>query len=448
MIEKRRFCITRRWFLLLGLFAVGFWGSAFLAVAGEARWYKGNTHAHSFWSDGDEFPEMAADWYKSHGYQFLALTDHDGLAEGDRWKPIDHGKRPVPSAVLEKCRRRFGDKWLEIRSEKDHQEVKLKTFNEISAKLAEPGKFLLIPGEEISDQYQDRAVHINALNPFEPIKPQGGKSAADTILRDLAAVARQAEQLHRPIIAHVNHPYWKRYDLAPEDLASVKQVQFYELCNGGVSKYFLGDAAHPGNERFWDIVNSIRLMRMKFPPVYAVGADDTHSYQKFSTKNANPGRAWIVVRSEKLAADSLIEAMNRGDYYVSTGVVLKDVAFDVKTRTLRVAVRAEPGVHYTIEFVGTLEGVDPKATPVPDNPEGDKNAKKYVRPGCRYSPDIGRVLESVEGADAEYRMTGVELYVRAVVRSDKTVSYSSAGGPKESAWCQPVGWKAGQPTKK
>ena len=28
------------------------------------RWYKGNTHTHTFWSDGNQFPEMAADWYK------------------------------------------------------------------------------------------------------------------------------------------------------------------------------------------------------------------------------------------------------------------------------------------------------------------------------------------------------------------------------------------------
>ena len=28
------------------------------------RWYKGNLHTHSYWSDGDEFPEMIMNWYK------------------------------------------------------------------------------------------------------------------------------------------------------------------------------------------------------------------------------------------------------------------------------------------------------------------------------------------------------------------------------------------------
>ena len=48
------------------------------------QWYKGNLHTHSYWSDGDEFPEVIMDWYKSNDYQFVALTDHNTLAEGDK----------------------------------------------------------------------------------------------------------------------------------------------------------------------------------------------------------------------------------------------------------------------------------------------------------------------------------------------------------------------------
>ena len=39
------------------------------------QWYKGNLHTHSLWSDGDAFPEMAAGWYKSHGYHFVNSVD-------------------------------------------------------------------------------------------------------------------------------------------------------------------------------------------------------------------------------------------------------------------------------------------------------------------------------------------------------------------------------------
>src|SRR5258707_11461266 len=56
---------------------------------GPTQYWKGNLHTHSLWSDGDDFPEMIADWYKQHGYHFLALTDHNVFAEGEKWMPAD-----------------------------------------------------------------------------------------------------------------------------------------------------------------------------------------------------------------------------------------------------------------------------------------------------------------------------------------------------------------------
>src|ERR1041384_2925480 len=56
------------------------------------QWYKGNLHTHSYWSDGDDFPEMIMDWYKTHGYQLVALSAHNTLAEGAKWKLITLSK--------------------------------------------------------------------------------------------------------------------------------------------------------------------------------------------------------------------------------------------------------------------------------------------------------------------------------------------------------------------
>src|SRR5215207_6695128 len=61
----------------------------------EARWFKGNLHTHSFWSDGDDYPEMIADWYKRNGYNFLGISDHNVLQQGDRWMEL---KVPVSLA--------------------------------------------------------------------------------------------------------------------------------------------------------------------------------------------------------------------------------------------------------------------------------------------------------------------------------------------------------------
>jgi hypothetical protein len=176
---------------------------------------------------------------------------------------------------------------------------------------------------------------------------------------------------------------------------------------------------------------------MKAPPLFGIGSDDSHNYHEFSPQKANPGRAWIMVRARQLSANAIVDAISRGDFYASTGVVLRDVTYDAKTRTYKVAVRAEPGVHYTIEFIGTLQGADTAYQSIP----ASKGAKSD-RPGRRYSPEVGKVLASRQGDAATYKLSGEELYVRAAVRSDKPMANPIGDDVvTEQAWCQPVGWE-------
>ena len=43
----------------------------------DGGWYKGNLHCHTTISDGKVSPEEVVEIYKSHGYSFLAMTDHN-----------------------------------------------------------------------------------------------------------------------------------------------------------------------------------------------------------------------------------------------------------------------------------------------------------------------------------------------------------------------------------
>jgi hypothetical protein len=56
----------------------------------------------------------------------------------------------------------------------------------------------------------------------------------------------------------------------------------------------------------------------------------------------------------------------------------------------------------------------------------------------QYSGDIGEVFAVRRGTDAEYTMSGDELYVRAKVVSSKLKANPHAPGEKETAWTQPV----------
>ncbi|MCW0217616.1 MAG: hypothetical protein OJI67_04765 [Prosthecobacter sp.] len=408
------------------------------ASADEPRWFKGNTHTHSLWSDGNDFPEMITAWYKDHGYDFLAMSDHNTLAEGDKWVPeatIEKKKITLGRKVVDKCSERFGPDWVTThKNAKGEIEVKLKTLEEYRGKFEEPGKFLLVQAEEVSAGFGNAPIHINAINLTEAIQPvKDLVSIRETMRANLQAIAAQAVKTGRPIMAHVNHPNF-RWALTAEDLAHVIEDKFFEVYNGHPSTYPEGvpERADTSTDRIWDIANTIRLVELKQPPLFGMGTDDSHHYHGGT---ATSGRGYVMVRAEKLDSNALVEAMQRGDFYASTGVTLEDVAFDPSSRQLRVKIQAVPGVKYRIEFRGTPKNYDRTVQEVPA-PADDNHPIRL-----KHSEDVGKLLSSSEGTESTYQMTGEELYVRAVIFSDQVMINPATPGQLQKAWTQPVGWK-------
>jgi hypothetical protein len=91
-----------------------------------ARWYKGNLHTHTLWSDGDAPPEVIVSWYKDHGYDFLTLSDHNILSVGEKWIPAS--KNNFNLEKLERLKTQFGDNSVQLRSENDSLFMRLKTL--------------------------------------------------------------------------------------------------------------------------------------------------------------------------------------------------------------------------------------------------------------------------------------------------------------------------------
>lgn len=390
------------------------------------RWWKGNLHTHSFWSDGDDFPESIADWYKTNGYHFLAVSDHNVMQVGERWLTVTNRLREM---AVEKYRERFGERWVEVRPFSTGFQVRLKPFDEFRRLFDERGRFLLIPSEEISAHHKVLPIHINATNLREPIKPLGGTSVVDVMQRNIDLVLAQRRQTGQPMFPHINHPNFG-WAITAEDLMRLRGESFFEIHNGHPAVRNEGDAQHASVERMWDIILAFRLSRLNLGPIYGIGVDDSHHYHSFSRSNSNPGRGWVMVRSRELRADSLIAAMEAGDFYASSGVRLKDVRRS--SRELSLEIEAEPGVTYTTHFIGTLRDFDPSSQP------GLRPTNSIFAVTRRYSEEIGTVLGVAEGARPSYTMHGDELYVRAKIVSSRPQMNSSLENEMESAWVQPL----------
>lgn len=399
-----------------------------LRATGELKWFKGNMHTHSLWSDGDDFLEGIAQWYQDHNYQFLVFTDHNVLANKERWVDIEKAKSG--KAAYEKLKKTFAADWVNERKTPDGKlEVRLKTFEEVSARFNKPGQYLLVQGEEVSDSFGKAPIHMNASNVKEVLTPRKGTSVADTIQNNTDALIAQRERTGQAMMIHLNHPNFG-WGVTAEDLMRVRGENFFEVYNGHPGVNNSGDKERAGTERIWDIVNTRRLTEFDLPLLYGLATDDGHSYHKIPSRSSEPGRGWVVVLAPELSATSLIDSLEHGRFYSSSGVALESVT--TSDAGLDVQVQPTDGTTYRIEFIGTLKDFDAK-----HQPYLDKDGQP-LRITEKYSADIGKVLATVEGSSGSYKFKGHELYVRARITSSRKHPNPSEVGEFERAWTQPL----------
>lgn len=367
------------------------------------QWYKGNLHTHSYWSDGDEFPEMIMDWYKSNGYHFVSLTDHNTLAEGNKWIKVQEDS--LYQNAFKKYLSKYGRDWVEYRTEAGRTQVKLKTLVEYRDLFEKDEKFLIIQSEEITDKFKDKPLHMNAINIKTKIDPQGGNSVSEILQNNINEVIKQRKETGIPMIPHINHPNFG-YGINLDDMIALKGERFFEVFNGHPMVHNMGDSTHMSTEKMWDLIN-ISYLKANKPMMYGLATDDSHHYHREGVKWSNAGRGWIMVYAPSLNPASLIAAMEAGQFYSSTGVILKKLEF--KRNTLSVEVAAEAGISYNITFSGCKKG-----SPVPE------------------------VFRTVKGFRAHFQLTDDMLYVRSKITSSKLHKNPIEDIFYEMAWTQPV----------
>jgi hypothetical protein len=247
------------------------------------------------------------------------------------------------------------------------------TLPEDHARVA--GRMRLLPGEEISAG----DIHVNGIGIADVVAPVVLDTPLETLQVNVDA-ARAAGG-----IATVNHPnyHWR---LSPDDLAALTGCDLFEVHNAGPETNNLGRPGHPSHEEMWDLVLSGGRR------LFGVAVDDAHHFAVWGRPYSNPGRAWVQVRAEHPAQAELLEALEAGDFYATTGVQLEDVS--ATGGELAVDIMPQWDLAYRTTFIG----------------------------------HGGRVLDVVHGVHARLRIPESVSYVRARIDDSDGLS----------AWVQPV----------
>ena len=371
------------------------------SIAQKGKWWKGNLHTHSYWSDGDDFPENIIKWYKDQGYHFLAMSEHNIFAEGEKW--INLRKRRHGSESFQRLTKYSTIEPIAYKVVEGDTLVRLTTFQQYKTHFQEPGRFLLIPSEEITDSYQDKPLHLNATNIKELIEPQHGKTLVEILQNNIDGVIAQRERTKQAMIIHINHPNFG-WAMTAQDLISLNGERFFEVYNGHPAVNNYGDEGRSGTEEMWDEILAAYLELGK-PCMYGIAVDDSHNYHSQGLDFSNSGRGWIMVKSPELDRGELIEAMEAGNFYATTGVRFKSIV--QKGNKISIRVRPEQGITYSIQFIGST------------------------------TKQTGSILSTIKGTKGTYTMKPEETYVRIKVISSKTQKNPFKTGDTEAAWTQP-----------
>ena len=136
-------------------------------------------------------------------------------------------------------------------------------------------------------------------------------------------------------------------------MISLQGERFFEVYNGHPMVFNLGDSIHMSTEEMWDMINVAYLKAGK-PLMYGLATDDSHHYHEFGKTWSNSGRGWVMVSADTLSPESLIDALESGNFYSTMGVTLLNYQYDGSK--IHMEIDHVAGVEYTISLIGLKEG--------------------------------------------------------------------------------------------
>lgn len=238
----------------------------------DGTFYKGNIHCHSTRSDGRLTPAEQVEAYKSHGYDFLLLTEHNVYTDTTEFNTPDFLLLPG----------------MEITFPPDMRDVR-------------EYHFLVIPGtrEQRAQATLPQYPHDYRLK-LEPFKTY----------EDLQ---RQIDDAYaRGNMVIMNHPKWSKVEY--DEILPLRNLCAVEVYN------FDSAMIENTGEAFtcWDALlrHDMRL--------WGTAVDDTHNFFPFTSGGNDAFGGWIMVKARSLSQDDLMEAFAAGSFYGSAGPEIRD----------------------------------------------------------------------------------------------------------------------------
>ena len=236
------------------------------------KYFKGNLHTHSHISDGVLSPQEMIGMYRDRGYDFLCMTDHNIIA--------NHQQESSENFLL------LTGLEVNLNNLDDHPKYR-KTYHILL--ISKDPNSLWQP--VAAPRFRPKAAAYEDLVQAEPM------ACSYEVSNVNAMIARAKEQGF--LVAYC-HPEWSGQSYP--DYADLQGVWAMEIRNN--------DCALGGMDmnNSWVYQDMLEQGKNVFP----LATDDAH-------KPEHVGGGWIRVGAEKLEYGCVMEALERGDFYASSG---------------------------------------------------------------------------------------------------------------------------------
>lgn len=244
-------------------------------------YFKANLHTHCNISDGKLTREEAKEAYKALGYQILCLTDHNIIA--------NHSDMNDPDFLM------LTGMEINVNSP-DRRAAGIKTYH-LNLIAKEPNNlwspYKIFSRFPAAAEYEDKMQCEEMDLQYNP----------DSIN---AMIAKANEM---GFLVMYNHPTWSCQTYP--DYAPLKGLWGMELRN--TECYLQGH-----NENNFRVYKDLLTLGNR---LYPLGTDDMHSSKTL-------GQSWIMVGSSALNYSSVIEALEKGDFYMSCGPEITSLSIE------------------------------------------------------------------------------------------------------------------------
>ncbi len=256
----------------------------------KGQFYKANLHCHSTLSDGNLTPEELKKAYKEHGYSILAITDHEYM--------VDHTDMSEEGFLMLNGYEMYVKDMMEPELSRFYHTTHLNFI----AKTPDVNKHIMV-----DPRFMRYAARYHAV---EDLPRVGDLCTRTYTVSCINRIIKQANE--NGYLVFYNHPVWSREDLT--DVMQYQGLMGMEIYNHGV---YATEGYASDDAQTYDTL--LRMgQRLK---VFA--NDDNHNKYPFGDPLCDSFGGFNMIKAEKLDYETVIAAIENGDFYASTGPTIE-----------------------------------------------------------------------------------------------------------------------------